>query len=335
MAEKRAKQQTASGTAPAYDYDYEARFIKQKREHERIAMLPRVIRPSMFARGEFALGDPRVFGRYTVAPLSALTCGFVELPAGAESEPHRMLPSVIAYIVAGGGASIQDGKRFDFAAGDLVVVPPYTTYRFAAGNDGFRAWLPQLRLWHGQGLLWRDPGPSDSEDAKKMSEIFASRRSANATASKKTRYDWFLSKLEEENRIERDAPRVIRGADRRWEMTRQGKLKYYIDRSTEVAACGMDVMAQQIAPGAQSGEHRHIFEEMLLVVDGRGHDVHEGTRHEWERGDLICIPPMIVHRHVNDGSEPARLVSVWPRQPGHEFLGGIEHLGDASDWKND
>ena len=29
-------------------------------------------------------------------------------------------------------------------------------------------------------------------------------------------------------------------------------------------------MAQEIAPGERSGEHRHIFEELLLVVKGRG-----------------------------------------------------------------
>ncbi|HEX2385465.1 MAG TPA: cupin domain-containing protein [Candidatus Binatia bacterium] len=335
MAEKRAEQGIASEGAPAYDYDYEARFIKQKREHERIAMLPRVIKPAMFAPGEFALGDPRVFGRYTVAPLSAVTCGFLDLEADAASEPRRMIPSVVAYIVAGGGESIQDGNRYDFAAGDVVVIPPYTTYRFAAGSRGFRAWLPQLRLWHGQGLLWRDSGLDDNESSRKVAEIFASRRDVKAPADGKTRYDWFLSRLDEENRVEREAPRVIRTADRRWEMTRHGKLRYYVDRWTEVAACGMDVMEQEIAPGARSGEHRHIFEELLLVVEGSGHDVHEGTTHAWQRGDLICVPPMIVHRHVNDGTEAARLVSVWARQPGHEFLGGIEHLDDASGWKND
>jgi quercetin dioxygenase-like cupin family protein len=246
-----------------------------------------------------------------------------------------MIPSVLAYIVAGSGVSIQDGERFDVAAGDVVIVPPYTTYRFAAGSQGLRLWLPQLRLWHGQGLLWRDPGPDDNNSARKVDGIFASRRAVRASAAGKTRYDWFLSKLAEENRIEREAPRVIRGGERRWETTRQGKLRYYIDRWTEVAACGMDVMEQEIAPGAQSGEHRHIFEELLLVADGRGHDIHEGTKHAWERGDLICVPPVIAHRHVSDGTEAARVVSVWPRQPGHEFLGGIEHLGDASDEKND
>ena len=47
--------------AAEHYYDYEARFVKQKREQERINILPRVIKPAMFAKGEFALGDMRVF----------------------------------------------------------------------------------------------------------------------------------------------------------------------------------------------------------------------------------------------------------------------------------
>ncbi|HWH78257.1 MAG TPA: hypothetical protein VNT76_12830, partial [Candidatus Binatus sp.] len=156
-----AQQDRRADTAGAADseaelyYDYEARFIKQKREQERINILPRVIKPAMFAKGEFALGDMRVFGRYTVAPLSTLTCGFVELQAGAASEPKRMIPSLIAYIVEGSGESIQDGVGFSFSARDLVIVPPYATYQFVA-HSHVRGWLPQVRLWHGQGLLWRD-----------------------------------------------------------------------------------------------------------------------------------------------------------------------------------
>ena len=100
----------------------------------------------------------------------------------------------------------------------------------------------------------------------------------------------FLARLVEENRIERDAPRVIHGTDCSWESTRQGKLKFYISRWTELAASALDLMVQEICPGEHSGEHRHIFEELLLVVKGRGYDLHEGTRHPWETGDLIRIP---------------------------------------------
>lgn len=326
-------------TAAEHYYDYEARFIKQKREQERINILPRVIKPAMFAKGEFALGDMRVFSRYTVAPLSTLTCSFIELIAGAEAAPRRMIPSLIAYIIEGSGDCVQDGVKVSFATGDIVIVPPYTTYQLIAKRkEGFRAWLPQLRLWHGQGLLWRDPmtnGEKETESAsdEKMAALFQSRRQVRTRAPSKTRYDWFLSRLADENQVERENPRAIHEADCSWEMTRQGKLKFYISRWIEVAARGLDVMAQEIAPGERSGVHRHIFEELLLVVQGRGYDLHEGTRHSWEAGDLICVPPMIVHQHVNDGADAARLVSVWPQQPGHELLGGIEQIENASDWK--
>src|SRR5215813_6001238 len=239
--------------APAeHYYDYEARFIKQKREQERINILPRVIKPAMFAKGELALGDLRVFGRYTVAPLSVLTCGFLELRPGEETETRRMIPS-------------------------------YTTYQFVAhSKNGLRLWLPQVRLWHGQGLLWRD-SPNQSRDesenettlAQKIGVLFKSRRQVHPTIVTKTRYDWFLSRLAEENRIEREGPRVISGTGCSWESTREGKLKFYISRWTEVAAPALDLMAQEISPGERSGEHRHIFEELLLVMKGRGFDLHE------------------------------------------------------------
>ena len=328
-------------TVEEHYYDYEARFVKQKREQERINILPRVIKPAMFAKGDFVLGDMRVFSRYTVAPLSAMTCGFLAARPGAQTEPRRMIPSLVAYIIEGSGESIQDGVKFSFAAGDVVIIPPHTTYQFIAHpRDGFRAWLPQIRLWHGQGLLWRDPSThgrnnteSEATADQKVTGLFESRRQIRNPAVGKTRYDWFLSSLAEENRIERESPRVIRGTDCSWESTRQGRLKYYISRWTEVAARGLDVMAQEIEPGERSGEHRHIFEELLLVVKGRGYDLHEGTQHPWEEGDLICVPPMITHQHVNDGKDAAQLVSVWPRQPGHELLGGIEQIGNASDWR--
>jgi quercetin dioxygenase-like cupin family protein len=343
MAEKsrEAKFGSHPDAASEHYYDYEARFIKQRREQERINVLPRVIKPAMFAKGDFALGDMRVFSRYTAAPLSALTCGFLELRPAAETEPRRMIPSLIAYIIEGGGASIQNGVKIPFTAGDVLIIPPFTTYQFVANQkERVRAWLPQLRLWHGQGLLWRDPiaygwhgNESEAIEDQKVAAVFESRRQIRKTTNCKTRYDWFLSTLAEENRVESESPRVIRGTDGSWESTRQGRLKFYIDRWTEVSARGLDVMAQQIDPGERSGEHRHIFEELLLVVKGRGYDLHEGTAHRWEEGDLICVPPMIVHRHVNDGQEVAELVSVWPRQPGHELLGGIEQISDASDWK--
>ena len=64
---------------------------------------------------------------------------------------------MIAYILEGSGTSVQDGQSYAFTANDVVVIPPYTTQEFIADDKtGFRAWLPQVRLWHVFGLLWQE-----------------------------------------------------------------------------------------------------------------------------------------------------------------------------------
>jgi quercetin dioxygenase-like cupin family protein len=354
---------------PKLYYDYEGRFIKQKLERERMELLPRVVKPPMFARGGNVLGDLRVFERYTVAPLSALTGSFLDVKPGDRTEQIRLIPSMIAYILEGSGESIQDGKHYAFSANDLVVIPPYTTQEFIGdAQSGFRAWLPQVRLWHVLGLLWQEQFnfqtiPEGTEPIKdgagqvvgfrvprgvlgleedlevrqgadrKREEVFARRRAVKQVATEQTKYDWFLKRLVEENELEEKGPRIIKAQDTPIEATRQGRLQFYISLWTDVAARALDFVATEIEPGGHTGKHRHIFEEMILVQDGKGYDVHEQTKYPWEAGDIICVPPMTAHQHFNDGDSPARLVSTWPRQLAHEFLGGIEHISDASDWK--
>lgn len=355
---------------PKLYYDYEGRFIKQKLERERMDILPRVVKPAMFAKGGHALGDLRVFERYAVAPLSALTGSFIEIEAGGRTERQRMLPSMVAYVLEGSGECVQDDQSYAFSAHDVVVIPPYTTQQWVAGgNARVRAWVPQVRLWHVLGLLWQEQfefrsipeGTEPIKDSsgqlagfrvpagvleleqdlevriganKKRQEIFDARRAIQQAPAVQTRYDTFLQQLVAENELEAKGPRVIRNGDRPWENTRQGKLKYYIDNWTEVAARALDLMSMEIEPGGHTGKHRHISEELVLVVKGTGHDVHEETRYPWAAGDLVCIPPMTAHQHHNVGTDDALLVSVWSRQLANEFLGGIEHISDASGWSN-
>ena len=353
---------------PKLYYDYEGRFIKQKLERERMELLPRVVKPAMFAKTGHALGDLRVFERYTVAPLSATTCSFLNLKAGERSERIRLIPSAIAYILKGSGECVQDGKSYSFAANDVVVIPPYTTQEFVAGPQGAQAWLPQVRLWHVLGLLWQEQfefksipegtepikdssgqllgfrvprgnlGLEQDVDVRKGADpkregVFGARRAVKKVSAGSTKYDWFLNRLVEENTLEEKGPRVIRGTDTPLENTRQGKLKFYISLWTEVAARALDLMTMEIESNGHTGKHRHIFEEMIYVQEGKGYDVHEQTKYPWEAGDLICIPPMTAHQHFSDGGAPAKLISTWPRQLAHEFLGGIEHISDASSWK--
>ena len=65
------------------------------------------------------------------------------------------------------------------------------------------------------------------------------------------------------------------------------------------------VAAWQIAlePGAASPEHTLTHDEVFIILDGEATFEMEGRRHQVRPGDAICVPPDIVFRLRNAGSE--------------------------------
>ncbi len=188
----------------------------------------------------------------------------------------------------------------------------------------------------GRGLLGLDREIVVSAGAdKRRSGLFEARRLIRDAEPDGTRYDELVELLVKDNQRHDSTPRVIRSSDRPFEDTRGGRMKFLIDNWSDLAGQDLDMAEYEIAAGKRSGAHRHIAEELLLVIEGSGFDDHDGSTHPWEAGDLICIPPMTAHAHVNNGSETARLVSVWSHHPANEFLGGFEHIEDATGWSSD
>ncbi|MFQ5850187.1 MAG: cupin domain-containing protein [Candidatus Binatia bacterium] len=72
----------------------------------------------------------------------------------------------------------------------------------------------------------------------------------------------------------------------------------------------------EIAPGKGLEPLRHIYEELILVVKGKGATTvwnNKGAKEtfEWQEGSLLSIPLNVWHQHFNgQGDEPARFFSV-------------------------
>ena len=49
--------------------------------------------------------------------------------------------------------------------------------------------------------------------------------------------------------------------------------------------------------------HRHTVEAVIHVLQGHGHSIIDGVRHDWAPGDFISVPMFSWHRHLNTGSE--------------------------------
>src|SRR6185436_12420374 len=104
-------------------------------------------------------------------------------------------------------------------------------------------------------------------------------------------------------------------------MTRQERINWLIHPDMRIATKRKYIYFHEISPRSRSGRHRHMAEELILVLEGKGYDVHDGERWNWEQGDLICIPGMTV-----------RLLCAFPATYLNLGVGGIEQLEDAPEW---
>ena len=77
----------------------------------------------------------------------------------------------------------------------------------------------------------------------------------------------------------------------------------------------------EIAPAGKLEPQRQLFEEMILVLDGRGsttvwNDAGNRVTFEWKAGAMFAIPLNAWHQHFNgSGREPARYVAVTNAPP--------------------
>ncbi|MFC1592881.1 cupin domain-containing protein [Candidatus Omnitrophota bacterium] len=90
--------------------------------------------------------------------------------------------------------------------------------------------------------------------------------------------------------------------------------------ATTVKMCtrprGMSCFMVKMPPGGDHGSHGHTQGAVFYVLEGKGHEVHDGIRYDWETGDAVIVHDGgSVHQHFNDDPErPARmLVFTYPR----------------------
>ena len=144
--------------------------------------------------------------------------------------------------------------------------------------------------------------------------------------------------------------KIVHPEDMPWELSRQGLLKHLLNEGMNTRMETVDAYMLVIPPGSRSGKHRHLAEECLYVVEGRGYDLHqdcdveitdtyhwkpqdEVKRYEWEAGDVIYIPPNTIQQHFNaDAERPARLISVINRIFKACGLNDLQQIEDAPEY---
>lgn len=72
-----------------------------------------------------------------------------------------------------------------------------------------------------------------------------------------------------------------------------------------------ELFLQELVTGGSSDMQRHHHEAVHYVLSGHGYSEIGSRTYPWSRGDFICVPPMMWHRHYNGSeTEPARMLII-------------------------
>lgn len=97
----------------------------------------------------------------------------------------------------------------------------------------------------------------------------------------------------------------------------------------------------QLPPHSSNHGHGHQNEAAFYILEGRGYEIHDGQRYDWEKGDLVLVHTDSVHRHFNPYDETATAIvlkakSAWMYlgliQQGRSAPFDDDRFGARQDW---
>jgi quercetin dioxygenase-like cupin family protein len=97
----------------------------------------------------------------------------------------------------------------------------------------------------------------------------------------------------------------------------------------------MDAVIMEIPPGKALNPGKHMYEQLIYVLGGRGYTrVEQGGKYNnvrWGEGSLFAPPLNAVHRHYNDDSaRPARLLAVTTLPLTLQLVGNVDFVTKTS-----
>ncbi len=109
--------------------------------------------------------------------------------------------------------------------------------------------------------------------------------------------------LKDELRRLRSLPRVRRAEEINFIDGPQAFSKHYLHPEDALGQT-LHLHLEEYAPGGRSKMHFHVNEAIFYILDGKGFEIHDGVRYEWEAGDIAVVPNHTVHQHNN--TDPTR-----------------------------
>ena len=108
----------------------------------------------------------------------------------------------------------------------------------------------------------------------------------------------------------RAMPRVRKAKDLRFVDGPQTWSRHYVEPKDGITQT-FHLHVEEYGPGGRSQKHGHVNEAAFYILDGRGYEIHDGVRYDWQAGDVVVVHNNCVHQHFNaSDTKPARALVI-------------------------
>jgi quercetin dioxygenase-like cupin family protein len=116
--------------------------------------------------------------------------------------------------------------------------------------------------------------------------------------------------LSDELKRLRAMPRVRKARELKFVDGPQAYSRHYVEPKDGITQT-FHLHLEEYGPGGKSQKHGHVNEAAFYILDGKGYEIHDGVRYDWEAGDVVVVPNNCVHQHFNaDAHKPARALVI-------------------------
>lgn len=117
-----------------------------------------------------------------------------------------------------------------------------------------------------------------------------------------------------------DQPRVYSTLDMEWKGGPQAYGKHVINPQRTDIAQSIETHIHAYAPGGYAQNHGHMNSATFYVLRGKGYDIHDGERMDYEAGDVLLVENGCVHQHFNTHPSEEMIVLVMKAKPLFLFM---------------
>ena len=125
--------------------------------------------------------------------------------------------------------------------------------------------------------------------------------------------------LQEELDRLRSLPRVLKGKEMKFNDGPQHFSRHYVEPVDGLAQT-LHIHLEEYAPGGKTQKHGHVNEAAFYILDGRGYEIHDGVRYDWQAGDIAVVHNNCVHQHHNASPDKPARALVMKAKPMYMFM---------------